>query len=322
MGPRTRDSEAQRLRRASTRSTRGPQNSTIIAVIRAPTSADTKVRAPSTAPAPIVANNTPNQCTMSPRKPVQAGSLADGALGRNSLATDIPEPTSVCLRGASMRFVRCFTALMILATPVGAQAKKGTKPADPDKPVTGGGHLPAGWSARTDEKGKEPETKFVVMDKGYHVTLGPAAIFWRASDKVEGPFRTVLLITQTKRSEHPEGYGIFVGGQGLTGDDEKYTYFLIRQDGKYLIKRRIGGATTNITSTWTAHPAIVRPNAVGEMTNRLEVTIGKDRLAFAINGKEVYTADPRLVDGTGIVGLRLNHNLDLHIDDFAVTKQK
>jgi hypothetical protein len=159
------------------------------------------------------------------------------------------------------------------------------------------------------------------MGKGYHVTLGPAAIFWRASDKVDGPFHSVALFTQTKRSEHPEGYGIFVGGQGLTGDAEKYTYFIIRQDGKFLIKRRDGAGTMNLTSNWTAHPAIVQPNVAGETTNRLEVTISKNRLSFAINGKEVYTADPRLVDGNGIVGLRVNHNLDLHIDEFAVTKQ-
>ena len=77
----------------------------------------------------------------------------------------------------------------------------------------------------------------------------------------------------------------------------------------------------NLTSNWTAHPAIVQPNVAGETTNRLEVTISKNRLSFAINGKEVYTADPRLVDGNGIVGLRVNHNLDLHIEEFAVTKQ-
>ena len=104
-----------------------------------------------------------------------------------------------------MRFARCVLVLLVVAAPLAAQAKKGAKPADPDKPVSGGGHLPAGWSTRTDEKGKEADTKFVVMGKGYHVTLGPAAIFWRASDKVDGPFHSVALFTQTKRSEHPEG---------------------------------------------------------------------------------------------------------------------
>src|SRR5262249_41128963 len=99
------------------------------------------------------------------------------------------------------------------------------------------------------------------------------------------------------------------------------TYFLIRQDGKFLIQRRDGANTMNLTSTWTAHPAILRPNVAGESTNRVEVTIGKNRLAFAVNGKEVYSADPRLVDRSGIVGLRVNHNLDLQIDEFAVKKE-
>ena len=220
-----------------------------------------------------------------------------------------------------MRFARLLSLLLLLASPLAAQARKAAKPADPDRPVKGGGSLPAGWSARTDDEGKEPDVKFVTMDKGYHVTLGPATILWRVTDKVDGTFHAVALFTQTRPTQHAEGYGLFVGGQDLGGGGEKYTYFLIRQDGKFLIKKRDGGATSNITSNWTAHPAILRPNAAGQSTNRLEVTVGRDRLAFAVNGKEVYTADPRLIDAKGIVGLRVNHNLDLHIDGFGVQKQ-
>jgi len=219
-----------------------------------------------------------------------------------------------------MRFVRAVPVLLLLATPLAAQAKKGAKPADPDKPVSGGGNLPAGWSARTDAKGKEGEVRFVVMDKGYHVSPGQATILWRPADRVEGVFHAVALITQARPSQPPEGYGIFVGGQTLTGEAAKYTCFLIRQDGKFLVQRRDGENTMNLTSTWTAHPAILGPNAIGESINRLEVTIGKNRLAFAVNGKDVYTADPRLVEGAGVVGLRVNHNLDLHIDEFGVRK--
>ncbi len=221
-----------------------------------------------------------------------------------------------------MRLIRSLSLpLLLVAVPLAAQAKKGTKPADPDKPVTGGGNLPAGWSAQTDTKDKEGDVKFIVMDKGYHVTLGPATILWRPADKVDGPFHTVVLLTQTRPSGHAEGYGLFVGGQGLGGEGEKYTYFLIRQDGKFLIKKRDGASTSNITSDWQAHPAIVRPNAAGQMTNRLEVTVGKEKLVFAVNGKEVYSADPRLIDAKGVVGLRVNHNLDVHIEEFAVHKQ-
>lgn len=220
-----------------------------------------------------------------------------------------------------MRFARSLSLLLLLASPLAAQARKAAKPADPDKAVKGGGSLPAGWSARTDEEGKESQVKFVTMDKGYHVTLGPATILWRAADKADGPLHAVGLFTQTRPTPHAEGYGLFIGGQDLGGAGERYTYFLIRQDGKFLIRKRSGGSTSNITSNWTAHPAILRPNAAGESTNRLEVTVTKDRLAFAVNGKEVYTADPRLVDAKGIVGLRVNHNLDVHIDGFGVQKQ-
>jgi hypothetical protein len=221
-----------------------------------------------------------------------------------------------------MRRIRSlWLPLLLVAVPLVAQAKKGTKPADPDKAVAGAGNLPAGWSAQTDTKGKESEIKYVVMDKGYHVTLGPATVLWRTNDKVDGFFHTVVLITQTRQTPHAEGYGLFVGGQGLGSDREKYTYFLIRQDGKFLIKRRDGETTSNITSDWRADPAIVWPNAAGQMTNRLEVTVSREKLAFAVNGKEVYSADPRLIDAKGIVGLRINHNLDLQIDEFAVHKQ-
>jgi len=217
-----------------------------------------------------------------------------------------------------MRLAHSLPLLLLVATPLAAQVTKGAKSADPDNPIKGGGSLPAGWSARTDEKGKQSDVKFVTMDKGYHVTLGPATILWRAADKVAGAFHAAALFTQMKPTEHAEGYGLFIGGQELGGGGEKYTYFLIRQDGMFLIKKRDGPSTSNITSNWTAHPAIVRPNAAGQSTNRLEVTVGKDRLVFAVNGKEVYTADPRLVDAKGVVGLRVNHNLDVHIDGFAV----
>ena len=54
------------------RSTTGPAKSTIIEVISTPASVDTNVNAARTAPAPIVANTTPNQYTISlPEKAIE-----------------------------------------------------------------------------------------------------------------------------------------------------------------------------------------------------------------------------------------------------------
>ncbi len=215
-------------------------------------------------------------------------------------------------------------ALALAAAPPAAgyaQTKPAKAPADPDRAVAGGGSLPRGWSARTDTKGKEADVKFVVMDPGWHVTLGPAALLWRPADKVDGGFTASALLTQTTAPKHPEGYGIFVGGQSLEADpQQKYAYFLIRGDGKYLIKKRDGANVTNLISAWTAHPAIVKQGPTGEATNRLEVAMDRTRLVFRVNGKEVYSADPRLIETKGIAGLRVNHNLDLHVQSFDVKK--
>ena len=41
-------------------------------------------------------------------------------------------------------------------------------------------------------------------------------------------------------------------------------------------------------------------------------------MIFKVNGKPVYTMET--ADRAGIVGLRTNHGLDLHISGFAVHK--
>jgi hypothetical protein len=208
------------------------------------------------------------------------------------------------------------------APPLAGQANKPAKSAaDPDRSVAGGGDIPRGWSVRTDAKGKEADVRFAIMDPGWHITLGPAALFYRPADRADGPFTATAVISQTTAPKHPEGYGIFVGGQSLEADpQQKYTYFLIRGDGKYLIKKRDGANVTNLISAWTAHPAIAKQGPTGEATNRLEVALDKSRLVFRVNGKEVYSADPRLIDTKGIAGLRVNHNLDVHIQSFEVKK--
>ena len=228
-------------------------------------------------------------------------------------------------RLAVQSLVLALATALLLPGPADAQSKPAraaAKPtADPDRAVGGGGDLPRGWAARTDTRGKEADIKFAVMDPGWHITLGPAALLYRPADKVDGAFTATALITQTTAPRHPEGYGLFVGGQSLEADpQQKYTYFLIRGDGKYLIKKRDGANVTNLISAWTAHPAIVKQGPTGEATNRLEVTQDKTRLVFRVNGKEVYSADPRLIDTQGVAGLRVNQNLDIHVQSFEVKK--
>lgn len=218
-----------------------------------------------------------------------------------------------------MRRTLPLTALLAAILVVGAAPAMGQSPSDDkDKAVAGGGTLPAGWSARPDGKGDLKNIKFVTMEPGYHLTLGPATILYREQDRVNGPFHTLATFHQMKKPTHPEGYGLIFGGQALNGNGQKYTYFLVRDDGTYLIKRRNGEQTSEVTKGWTAHPAVKKADAQGKASNLLEIDAKQNpsKVDFKVNGQTVYTADAKSTDTKGIVGLRVNHNLDVHIEGF------
>ena len=217
----------------------------------------------------------------------------------------------------STRFAACF-ALALAYAPVAFAQTTDAATADPDRAVKGGGALPDGWAARPDAKGDIKNVKFVTMAPGYHLTLGPATILYRDKDKAAGPFHTLAKFHQTKKLQHSEGYGLFMGGEGLAGKGQKYTYFLVRDDGSYLVKRREGDKTTAVTSGWTAHPAVKKADTEGKTTNLLEIDAKQNpsKIDFKVNGQTVHSVDAKQLSTKGIVGLRVNHNLDLHIEDF------
>jgi hypothetical protein len=240
-----------------------------------------------------------------------------------------------------MRTAAALALLALAATPLAAQ-QAASKPADkPAAAAKADGHahkadstnhraafdnapmgvLPEGWSARLDRGTDMSKMKFVVMDPGFHVTLGPAAIFWRAADRANGAFHTVATIHQMKAPAHPEGYGLFYGGQALDGEEQKYTYFLVRGDGTYLVKQRNGAETANVTEGWVEHAAVKKQDAEGKTMNKLEIDATGDQIRFLVNGQQVHTMAAAPGSRNGIVGLRINHNLDLHVEGFEVHAQ-
>src|SRR5881628_446930 len=149
--------------------------------------------------------------------------------------------------------LRTRTLLLATLTPLFAAGLAAQ--ADPDKAVAGGGTLPTGWNARTERNAALDNVKFVIMGDGVHVTVGPAAIYWRSADTASGSYHTVATFTQTKAPPHPEAYGLIIGGKGLADSTQSYTYFLVRtrgDTGEFSIRRRSGYAN--------------RPTAVVEWT--------------------------------------------------------
>jgi hypothetical protein len=97
---------------------------------------------------------------------------------------------------------------------------------------------------------------------------------------------------------------------------------VVRQDGKYLIRKRTGTTTANVGGEWAEHAAIQKPNAQGAQTNELSIQVSKDKVVFMANGQTVATQPATAIDTVGISGLRIGHGLDVQIDGFSVTQTK
>ena len=189
--------------------------------------------------------------------------------------------------------------------------------ADPDKKVAGGGTLPSGWKGRLDSGDKTlAGVKAMQMGGGMHFQTGPAGIYYKPADAMTGAYEAHATFTQLAPAAHPEAYGLIIGGADLEGAGQKYTYFIVRQDGKFMIKRR-AGATTPTVADWTDSAAIKKPGSDGKMTNTLAIQVAADKVHFLVNGTEVTSVDAAKVDAVGTPGLRVNHNLNVHVEGFS-----
>ena len=213
-------------------------------------------------------------------------------------------------------------ALVLTAGSLAAQA-------DPDRTVAGGGSFPPGWNVRTEVNRQSGQpaplanVKFQAMGSAgeLHTTVGPAAIYWRDRDTISGNFHVVAKMIQMKKPAHPEAFGIIIGGKSLADSAQRYTYFLVRPtDGMFSIRRRASYSTRpTAVVEWTASDAIVKGDS-GEAANELSIEVKGGRARFMINGKEVHAANAADLDVNGVVGYRVNHNLDVHLGPLGIHK--
>lgn len=211
-----------------------------------------------------------------------------------------------------MRTLLIAASLLVTALPVAAQGHVHPAP-------TGGGQLAAGWKGRTDRDTDQlSNVMFMEMGKGFHVKTGPAAILWNPAHQASGKF--VVAATFTATGQPPrEAYGIVYGGKNLDRPELDYGYFIIRGDGSYMIRHR-AGTELHTVKEWTKSAAIKGPDASGKLSNTLAFDAREDGVHFLINGTEVASFGPEWQAG-GLVGLRVNHNLDVQVTDFGITRK-
>jgi hypothetical protein len=183
---------------------------------------------------------------------------------------------------------------------------------------------PKGWLVRADrstsasDPDKSGTIKFVTMGTGFHATNPQAAVYWNPENTASGAYTVKGTFTLVKPSDHINYYGIVFGGSDLGGPKQSYLYFLVAQDGTWLVKRRDGNATSDVAPK-TANAAVKKPDASGKSTNALEVRVAADKITCVVNGTVVHTM-PRTGPAAktdGIYGMRVNHALEVHIDGFS-----
>lgn len=182
-----------------------------------------------------------------------------------------------------------------------------------------------GWQVRADDpKADVSKLTFVEMKPGWHITTGPVSgVLFHPGMTGTGNFTAQSSVYFfPPKSTHEEAYGLVVGGKDLAGAAQSYTYFLARNDGKFMIKRRDGAATSTIMG-WTDTDAIKKwKQGESPALNVLRIEAGAKNVVFKINDKPVATRPRATTPVDGVVGLRANHFLDLHLRDLTVTTSK
>src|SRR5438034_1046967 len=151
---------------------------------------------------------------------------------------------------------------------------------------------PKGWLLRADSStaASDPDAagaiKFVTMGSGFHATNPQAAVYWNPANTATGNYTLKGTFVLQKPSGHTNYYGLVFGGNGLEGANQSYTYFLVAQDGTWLVKRRDGEAVKDV-SPKTANGAVKKPDASGKSTNALEVRVMPDKIDYVVNGTVV-----------------------------------
>jgi hypothetical protein len=182
---------------------------------------------------------------------------------------------------------------------------------------------PKGWMVRADRStsASDPDgagaIKFMAMGGGFHAVNPQAAVYWNPANTASGNYTVKGTFTLLKPSGHTNYYGLVFGGSDLDNAKQNYTYFLVAQDGTWLVKKRTGDTATDNVLPKTANAAVKKPGADGKSTNDLEVRVGADKIDYVVNGTVVGSSPKAGIKTDGIYGIRVNHLLEVQIDGLS-----
>jgi hypothetical protein len=157
-----------------------------------------------------------------------------------------------------------------------------------------GAQAPAGWKLHIDRSANatDPDAagaiKFTTSGSGFHAVNPQAAVYWNPANRATGNYSVKANFTLLEPSNHTNYYGLVIGGKELEDAKQSYVYFMVAQNGTWLLKSRNGQDTPTIARG--PSEAIKKPDASGKSTNALEVRVAADKVDFLVNGTTVHSA--------------------------------
>ena len=165
---------------------------------------------------------------------------------------------------------------------------------------------PKGWMVRADRStsASDPDgagtIKFVTMGTGFHATNPQAAVYWNPANTATGNYTVKGTFTLHEAERPHQLLRPGVRRQRSRGRQAGYTYFLVAQDGTWLVKKRNGDAATDNVLPKAANAAVKKPGADGKSINALEVRVGADKIDYVVNGTVVGSSPKAGIKTDGI----------------------
>jgi hypothetical protein len=235
-----------------------------------------------------------------------------------------------------MRLVRALTfttAAALLIMPTLLNAQRGGEAAgqmDADRSVAGGGISVAGWQGKIDSRSAQQgmtinDSKFAQEGNALHLTIGPPAIYWNPSHTATGTYTVKATFREPRQTySHAHPFGIFIGGQNLDNDQQRFTYCAAYRNGTFIVRQFNGTEVRNLVPAGRGtqpHAAVRNVDAASEVVQEVGWNVKGGTAECVVNGQVVATLTPEQLGGAGatdgIYGIRVAHNVDVIVTNLA-----
>ena len=232
---------------------------------------------------------------------------------------------------------RAFLSAIIVTAVSVASAVNPVKAQDESQSVTDGGISVPGWRGQIDaqeaERGQALENALFSEEDGvFHVTTGPAVVYWNPENTASGNYTVMATFTEPEfmiLSNHPHPYGIFIGGNDMGKDRQSLLYCAAYGNGSFIV-RGFGPAPFRMNGRRSEpNDAINKAAETGKpVTQEIAMSVTDDKVECAINGtvvasyaKSDIVGENKLKSTDGVYGIRFGHNTAGSVGGLHAMKQ-